>query len=100
MSYTKTTWVDDVTALTALNFNNMEQGIADAHPSFVGDYTSQGGSIDMAVASTDGYAKLTLDGLFVLGGATRELLGRVNAATLLDNRTTYSTHGNSGSGFF
>lgn len=100
MTYTKTTWIDDATALTALNFNNMEQGIADAHPSLAVDYTSQGGSIDLPLASTDGYARLTLDGLFVLGGTTREFLGRVNGATLLDNRTTWAAHGNSGSGFF
>ena len=31
MAYTKTTWVDGITPLSAANFNHMETGIADAH---------------------------------------------------------------------
>jgi hypothetical protein len=30
MAYVKTTWVDDVTPLSAGNFNNIEDGIEDA----------------------------------------------------------------------
>lgn len=101
MAFTKTTWTPNaLPAFNATQLNRIEQGIADAHPFVIADYTNQGGSFDIACASADGYARITLDGLFVLGGTGRELLGRINGATLLDNRTTYSGHGNSGSGFF
>lgn len=101
MAFVKTAWVQgQLPDISAAQLNRIEQGVADAHPSSIASYTSQGGSFDIACASTDGYARITLDGFFALGGTGREFLGRINGATMLDNRTTSAAHGNSGSGFF
>ena len=41
MSYVKTTWVDDATPISALNMNNIEQGVFDAGV-VIGTYTGDG----------------------------------------------------------
>lgn len=72
MAYTKTTWVDGTTDITAARLNNMEQGIDDAHA----------GSVDVGFLNAAGvYAVLVTSAGAFSGAApagwsvTRDSLG-------------------------
>ncbi len=79
MAYTKTTWTNGTTALSAINMNHLETGIADAHTTLDGLGTAAHADIGTS-ASTVAAGNHTHDSRYYTESEINALLATINAA--------------------
>lgn len=76
MAYLKTTWIDDVTKISAANFNHMEQGIDDAQNdgAFL-NFTGNWATTTPPTNTSGTLFTLTTGGTYLLGGMATGYVG-------------------------